>query len=120
MDQTKRQYVLIGFREETGSRVFAFDGVAGDRSRSVFTVRADLATSRRYGIRLQELPLLCREILERCDHSETRRSFTFTEGDMRQLADDRTAARDAAALKRRPPRRPVGENAGAGWRAAPR
>ncbi len=35
---------------------------------------------------------------------------------MRTCANDRAAARDAAAQKRKPPRRPLRENLGAAWR----
>lgn len=56
------QYILSGFTQDMGFRVFRFEGVAVDRprTRTVFTVRADLALIRRYGIQIQELPLLCR------------------------------------------------------------
>jgi hypothetical protein len=118
VERTKLQFILVGFKEDTGSRVFVFDGVAGDRTRSHFTVRADLAMSRRYGIRLQELPLLCREILERCPDGETRRAFTYTEADMREFADGRESAREAALLRKKAPRRPAGDQAGSGWRTS--
>jgi len=58
------QFLLTGFREDLGFRVFAFQGVAADNTRSAFWVRADIALIRRYGIRVQELPLLCRGLLE--------------------------------------------------------
>jgi hypothetical protein len=41
--------------------------------------------------------------------------LTFTEEEMRICANERTAARDLAASKRKPHRPPV-ENAGAAWR----
>lgn len=41
------QFVLTGFIPDTGFRVFAFDGIAEDRSRTGFTVRTDLALIRR-------------------------------------------------------------------------
>src|SRR5437868_98567 len=109
------QFILTGFTEETGSRVFAYEGIREDRSRTTFTVRADLTMIRTYGIRLQELPLLCRGILERGLETEDKRAWTFTEEEMGLYAK---VARDAAAQKRKPPRRPPTENAGAAWRAS--
>jgi hypothetical protein len=122
------QFILTGFTQDTGFRVFAFEGVAVGQIRTVFTVRADLALSRRYGIAMQELPLLCRSILDRQEESGesqdvsaerepvTQHAFTFTEEEMRACADKRAADRAVAALKRKAPRRPVVENAGAAWR----
>src|SRR5437764_9941130 len=98
------QFVLTGFTEETGSRVFAYEGIREDRTRTTFTVRTDLTLIRNYGIRLQELPLLCRGILERgLEADEGKRSWVFTEEEMSVYAK---VARDAAAQKRKPPRRP--------------
>lgn len=115
------QFILTGFTQDTGFRVFAFEGVAIGQIRTVFTVRADLALSRRYGIAMQELPLLCRSLLDRQDegaeHAVTEQhALTFTEEQMRACADKRAADRALAALKRKAPRRPVVENAGAAWR----
>lgn len=117
------QYILTGFTQDTGFRVFAFEGVAIGQIRTVFTVRADLALSRRYGIAMQELPLLCRSLLDRHEGSgETpeesveNHALTFSEDEMRACADKRAADRASAALKRKPPRRPVTENVGAAWR----
>jgi hypothetical protein len=110
------RYVLTGFTHDLGFRVFAFDGVGEDRVRSAYRVRTDLALIRRYGIRVQELPLLCRGILERRMEGEEEHAFTYTEADMRLYADV-CAARDAEAKKKKAAfRRPLGENAGAAWR----
>jgi hypothetical protein len=59
------QFILIGFTQDLGFRVFAFEGMGKDQIRTGFLVKADLALTRRYGIPLQELPLMCRELLER-------------------------------------------------------
>jgi len=110
------QFVLTGFTQDNGFRVFAFERLGEDRVRSKFTVRADLALIRRYGIRIQELPLMCRAILERREEGEENRALTFTEDEMCRHAKDSVAARDAAAQKRKPPRRPPNANLGAAWR----
>lgn len=119
VENPKMQFILKGFSQVMGFRVFAFEGIAADRTRSAFTVGTDLALTRRYGIRLQELPLLCRAVLERCHEGEEKRAFTYTEADMRLYADC-AAARDEAAKRKKPPRRPATDHIGAAWRVPPR
>jgi hypothetical protein len=120
------QFILTGFTQDREFRVFAFEGIAADRVRTPFTVRADLALSRTYGIRLQELPLMCRAILEHREEgpeeSQTQNALTFTEDAMRLHASNCIAARALAALKKKAPRRPATEangapTTGAAWRA---
>ena len=117
------QFILTGFTQDTGFRVFAFEGVVVGQIRTVFTVRADLALSRRYGIAMQELPLLCRSLLDRQDEGAQNKDeavqnheLVFSEEEMRAWSDKRAADRALAALKKKAPRRPVVENAGAAWR----
>lgn len=109
-------FVLTGFTTKEGFRVFAFEQVAADRSRAPYTVKADLALIRRYDIRVQDLPLLCRGLLDRRDESEENRMLTFTEEDMQIHARDCAATKSAAAQKRKTPRRVPSENLGASWR----
>jgi len=118
MQNPKMQYILKGFSRISEFRVFAFED-AGDSTHRAFTVRTDLALTRRYGIRLQELPLLCRAILEQRQDVEEQQSFTYGEADMRLHADD-AAARAEAARHRRGPRRPASSNTGIAWRTTPR
>lgn len=108
------QYVLSGFTHEVGFRVFVFECIGEDRSRTVYHVRADLTLSRKYGIKTQDLPLLCRRLLERRDTHDIQRDFTYTEAAMHLHAD--ACAAEAAAHKKKPPRRPPNANAGASWR----
>lgn len=70
VENPKMQFILRGFSQVVALRVFAFEGIAADRTRALFTVSADLALARRYRIRLQELPLLCRSVLERVTKAE--------------------------------------------------
>jgi hypothetical protein len=110
------QFVLTGFTHDLGSRVFAFERVAEDWVRTKCTVSADLALIRRYGIQIQELPLLCRRILDRHEESGEIGPLIFTEEEMRACADARAAARELAASKKRSAHRPPGEHLGAAWR----
>jgi hypothetical protein len=124
---TAMQYILTGFTQDLGFRVFAFERIGEDRLRTRFTVRADLALIRRYGIRLQDLPLMCRGLLDRANEaraneggsneSDDKRTLIFTEDEMSLYERTSLAAREAAAQKKRPPRRPTSENIGAAWRA---
>jgi hypothetical protein len=113
------KFVLRGFRQVTGARVFTFESMA-DRPHSLFTVHADLGLAQRYRIPLQELPLLCRAVLERYEGGEER-AFSFTEQDMCVFADG-VAARAEAAKQRKAPRRPAAatNNVGAAWRGPQR
>ena len=101
------QFSLIGFSQDIGFRVFAFEGTSADRTRAAYTVRADLALTRKYGIRVQELPLLCRALLERAGEGEQTSPATFTEEEMRLYSHNCTEARDAAIRRRKSLRRPV-------------
>jgi hypothetical protein len=109
------QFILTGFTQDMAFRVFAFEGVKADRTRAQYTVRADLGLVRKYGIRVQELPLLCRALLDKCGESEEKRALTFSEDDMQLRARDSALARETAAL-RKPPRRPAAANIGTAWR----
>jgi hypothetical protein len=71
---------------------------------------------RRYAIPMQELPLLCRGLLDRRDETDEARELIFTEEEMLVYSRDCAATRLAAAAKRRPPRKPATENLGAAWR----
>jgi hypothetical protein len=102
------QFLLTGFRDDVGFRVFAFQGVAADKTKSPFSVRADIALIRKYGIRVQELPLLCRGILELRNEGEPVRAVIFTEEDMRLHSVHAAEEREAAARKK-PRRQPAAE-----------
>jgi hypothetical protein len=126
----KMQFVLVGFTQDAGFRVFAFEGIGEDRMRTKFTVRADLALIRGYEIRVQELPLLCRGLLERVtqitsevtgeepatresaspgsalrepapqESASQKNTWIFTEEEMRLHASGCAEARDAAQRKK--------------------
>ena len=106
------QYLLTEFTHDTRYRVFAFDGVGKDRIRMKFTVRADLSLISRYGIRVQELPLLCLGILERRGEDEEQRNFTYTEADMRLNVDLCLANAAAAAQQKKLRRSSPSQNSG--------
>ncbi|HYP14694.1 MAG TPA: hypothetical protein VEQ63_12275 [Bryobacteraceae bacterium] len=112
---SKTTFLMLGFSDTAGTRVFSFDRATGDRLRTPFRVEADLTACRRYGIRLQELPLLCVGLLEGQAEGETRRSFVYTEEDM-CLAASRRSANDATSAKKR--KTPSTNQNGSAWRGS--
>lgn len=119
MEHPKMHFVLTGFDQVKEFRVFSFEGVAANWTRMTFTVRTNLALTRLYGIRIQELPLLCRGLLEERYESGQDRMFTFAEEDMRLFAS--TAAARAEAAKQKKSARPSTDAAArAEWRVPPR
>jgi hypothetical protein len=113
-------FTLLGFTQDTVFRVFSFESMANDKTKTAHTIRVDLALSRKHGIRLQELPLLCRSALEQNLKAEGTDVTTFTEGEMVLHATTCAEARAAAVLKRKTPRRPVPStiDTGNGWRGS--
>ena len=106
------QFVLTGFTPDSAFRVFRFEGTEPGRVATEFTVAADLSLIRTYGILVQELPLLCRELLERsAEAGIPGRALTLSESDMRSRANrqatDKAEVDRKKALRRTPPRRPA-------------
>jgi hypothetical protein len=110
------QFMLKGFTQRSGFRVFEFDCIGPSLPRTQFTVRADLDLVRRYGIRVQELPLLCRLVLETRDASEEARAFTFTEEKMIAHTRACAAAKELAAQKKKPSAKSMDDNLDEAWR----
>jgi hypothetical protein len=75
---TKTQFILTGFSQTAGIRTYAFEGI-GDRGRADYTVEVDLALIPGYGIRIQDLPLLCRELLQQRVEPDEISALTFTD-----------------------------------------
>lgn len=105
------QFTLNGFTQDNGCRVFAYQGIGEDRVRVKFTVRVDLAMSRQYGMRLQELPLMCLALLERNsataepEVAPIQHHVTFTEEAMIRFAEDCAAVKEAALARKHSSRR---------------
>src|SRR5579864_9408464 len=108
------EFVLAGFRQDNNIRRYSFQGIGVDRKGTEFTVGAELAQENKYRIPLQELPLLCRHVLEGYGSGQTR-ALMFSETDMIGYATRRTAEMDAAEQKRRAHRSPPPSIRG--WRA---
>ena len=108
--------IFTGFLQANSVRQFAFDRVADDRSRTQVTVRADLALARKHDILMQDLPLLCRRLLEMTDTEGTASAVVFTEANM---VDVQTMARNAKADKRAARTHTPSPRTGHAWRTTP-
>ncbi len=95
------KFILTGFTQDMGFRVFAFEGIGDDQSRTAYTVRSDLALSRRYEIRMQDLPLLCRLLLERRGEVDETHAYIFTEDEMSAHAKECATARRAPLFRKK-------------------
>ena len=100
------EFVLTGFHQEDNIRRYRFQGIANDRKRSEFTVGVDLALIRKHRIPMQELPLLCRGLLEIRPPGDPANALTYTEKDMLGYASRRAAEQELAEHKRRGHHRP--------------
>ena len=116
MSGASMQYLLTGFAQDRGIRLFAFEGFSADRVRTAYSVAADLALARKHGIQMQELPLLCRGVLDQRSEDDDRRAFTFSEVDMILHSNLVRAALELQ--KKKAPRRPFAAAATASDSAA--
>ena len=97
-------YVLTGFFQDGGFRVFSYDGITADHRRSPFWVRADLALARQHKLPVQELPLLCRGVLDNRDAESEEHTLTFSRAEMARLATTREQATGARRFRRPMPK----------------
>jgi hypothetical protein len=103
-EEAKLQFLLTGFTQTAGIRIYAFES-KGEARRIDYTVEVDLALIPGYGIRIQDLPLLCRELLQQGAQSDEINAFVFTEQRMRSHAEKLSMAREDAEHKRKQARR---------------
>ena len=112
----KTQYILTGFSQNAGIRLYAFEGIV-DRCRVGYTVEVDLSLIPNYGIRIQDLPLLCQELLQKRVESSEISALIYSEHEMRAHAEKLAAEREESARRKSADRRPVNAHPGSGWRA---
>lgn len=105
------EFILTGFRQTLSIRHYLFQVIATDRTRHDVSVDADLDLMRRYGISIQEMPLLARRLLEAGEAGVTPADIViFSEKDMVGHAKTRDEARSAQDLRRRRPVKPPSAN----------
>jgi len=109
-------FVLTGFRQYRSVRHYAFDYVSGKDKREACVVCADLNLLQKHKIPLQEVPLLCRRLLETADVG-ARERLEFSETDMLSYNANRSAQQKVNAKKKKH-RVPVSPRVGLAWRGA--
>ena len=112
----KSQFLLTGFTQAAGIRTYAFEGRVGTQ-RIDCTVEVDLALIPGYRIQIQELPLLCRDLLQQTEQPTESRFMVFTEQQMRSHAGKLALAREEAE-RRKKHRQLPGATVGTGWSPA--
>lgn len=109
------EFILMGFDQWASTREFRFEIIKADRCRTPVVVVADLSLAREHNIQLQDLPLLCRELLE---HSEagalSSGIVTLTKTHMAALSEAARIAREAKKPRRF--RQGVSSKVGNAWR----
>lgn len=109
------EFVLLGFDQSERIRQFRFECIDADHHRTAVVVIADLTLAREYDIQVQNLPLLCRELLMGCDpRILATGSVTLTAAHMSAL---RAAALGKTEEKKPRRARPfLSANVGKAWR----
>jgi hypothetical protein len=108
------QFLLTGFTQTAGIRVYAFEGRV-DARRIDYTVEVNLALIPGFGIRIQDLPLLCRGLLQQRAERDETSAFVLTEQNMRTHAEELARARSDAEHRKKQPRPAAKANPG-DWR----
>ncbi len=115
------KFVYMGFRHETtGVRLYSFEGVVSQGIRKDFLVTADITLLTKHHVRIQEVPMMCLQLLESSAEAEPPRELlVLTETDMMAHVRAKTAAAEKAAAKRaKRPFRPANPVAlGMAWRS---
>lgn len=114
-EAAKTQFLLTGFTQAAAIRIYAFEGRIGARHIG-YTVEVDLALIPGFGIRIQDLPLLCRELLQQRAQPDEISSVVFTEQQMRSHAEKLAVARDEAEHRKKQARHPASADVETGWR----
>jgi hypothetical protein len=96
--RSKVSFTLIGFHQDASLRRYEFQRNS-DGMRTAFTVGVDLALILRVGVHIQELPLLCRALLEQQAEGQEVSALTLTETEMRVHVESRPSGRGAAGQR---------------------
>jgi hypothetical protein len=87
------EYRLTGYRQIENFRIFDFDRVDSDGGAVKISVGVDTTLAGKYAVGLQELPLLCRQFLEKSAIAGESVSLTFPETDLAAVAAASVAMR---------------------------
>lgn len=80
------RFAFTDFFQDGPFRVFSFVKVPQSERGRKYWVKADLNLARRFGISLQELPLLCRDVLEAGPSVADKHIVVYTAEAMQQYA----------------------------------
>lgn len=94
------EYVLTGVEHSGNIRLYAFAEVEHDSRRTGLSVAVDINVLRKYGIPIQELPLLCRFFLKDQRGAGSERDLTYGEAEMIKYATRRDDAARAAEQRK--------------------
>jgi hypothetical protein len=94
------KFALTTFRQDGSFRVYSFTEKPRGKEYVTYLVRADVDTARRWGISLQELPLLCCRALEDQVPTGELHTITFTPRDMQQYVAERALQQGNSGRKR--------------------
>jgi hypothetical protein len=109
------EFTLTGFQQEREIRHYTFQSLEGGRTSRGLTVNVDVGLLRKYGIALQDVPLLCRRLLEKQSLDPSVKVLTFSEELMREHADHCEALKRAAEERKKAYRHHRSPEAGKGW-----
>lgn len=103
-------YKLLSFSQHDSVRHFVFQRVLGyGTTAAEYTVIADVALARTFGITLQELPSLCSRLLEARPDDSPAETILLTDADLKMHAANLSAAQQAEAKGKSRPRPPAAE-----------
>jgi len=113
--------IYMGFRHETnGVRLYSFEGVVSPEIRKDFLVTADIALLTKHHVRIQEVPMMCLQLLESsAEAGPPLEVLVLTEADMLNHVSAKAAEKEQAAKKRtKRPFRPANPVAlGMAWKS---
>lgn len=97
------RFAFTDFFQDGPFRVFVFEKLPKGEGQSKYWVKADLSIARGFRISVQELPLLCRDLLEAGIENPEKHTIVYTAEDMKRHATkcaDIAAQRKSYSLKR--------------------
>lgn len=103
-ERGKLDFILLGFSQLNNTRRFTFERTGAGVARETFTVDADTVIARRYKIATQDLPLLCRRLLDGADATVSR-TLVFSEAQMCSHAAALASEHEQRELRRKAFRR---------------
>jgi hypothetical protein len=103
------KFVLTGFCQSENVRHYSFQGIVPGGKRTELSVGVDLALLHKYGIPLQEAPLLCCLLLSAQSEAELGQHFVLSEGELRDRAAQRDNERTESQTKKKPAAAPLTE-----------